>query len=286
MLGGARWHPRQSEFMSRFGQTLFGGSPFIRWTLTPCVLLFALSMPLLMEERTPAKVALLVGVELVCLTYLAGLWLPPRLGHWAFRGLAGLIFLAYAAYAVDVSFFKGKRAATSARRGAASPLNAWLGFAVIGLPALWFALKGRLTIRSEPTDEQLAAERQAFEERLLRPDWEFYARHLQRPVPAALRAPYAAPALLTSGGFAYRDGVTIGTFVPIGEDALLDQCDPASGAVVAIAVTNCGDAIYLRPGPAEADTVYVTFHDSGDTAVLAESVDAFVTRVRELHRDA
>ncbi len=272
--------------MSRFGQTLFGGSPFIRWALTPFVLLFAISMPLLMEEWTPTRVALMVGVELVCLSLLAGFWLPSRLGHWAFRGLSDLVFLAYAAYVVDMFFLKDQPGVSSGRRSDASPLNALLGFVVIGLPALWFALKGRFTLRAEPSAEQLAAERVAFEERLIRPDWDFYARHLQRPVPPAIRELYSDQSLIRSGGFDYHSSLTIGTFGPICEDAVLDQCDPAGGAVVAIAVTDSGDAIYLRPGPTAPNTVYVTYHDGGDTEVLAESADAFVRRVREMYRGA
>jgi hypothetical protein len=92
--------------------------------------------------------------------------------------------------------------------------------------------------------------------------------------------------LIRSGGFDYRDGLTIGTFGPIEAAAVMDGCEPAGGETIALAVTDCGDAIYLRPGPSEPDTVYVTYHDGGDTQVLADSVDAFVLRVRELHRGA
>lgn len=271
--------------MSQFGQTLFGGSAFIRWALTPFVLIFAISLPLLVEQWTPARVALMVGVELFCLTLLAGFWLPPRPGHWAFRGLSGMVFLAYAAYVVDMFVFNDGAAGSSGRRSDASPVNALLGCIVIGLPALWFALKGRFTLRAAPWAGQLATDRRAFEERLLRPDWEFYARHLQRPVPPALRALYADPALVTSAGFDYHDRLTIGTFSPIEEAALLDAFEPGGREVVPIAASDCGDPIYLRAGPGEANAVYVTYRDNGDTEVLAESVDVFAQRVREVTRD-
>lgn len=271
--------------MSKFGQTLFGGSPFIRWALTPFVLIFAISLPLLMEDWTPTKVALFIGVELVCLTLLAGFWLPPRLGHWAFRGLAGLVFFAYAAYLVHEFAFTDTPFKASSWRGEASPYNALLGFIVIGLPSLWFALRGRFTLRAEPSEEELAVERQAFEEHLLRPDWEFYARHLQRPVPQALRELYADRALVTAGGFDYRSGLTIGTFGLIEEAAMMDAVEPAGGEVIAIAASDCGDPIYLRPGPAETDAVYITYHDGGETEVLAESVDALLRKLREVTRD-
>jgi len=42
--------------MSAFGQTLFGGSRRIRWSLTPFALLFAVVMPLLDEQWTLIEV--------------------------------------------------------------------------------------------------------------------------------------------------------------------------------------------------------------------------------------
>ena len=62
--------------MSQFGQTLFGTSGFIRWTLTPFVLIFAIFMPLALDGWTPTRVALMVGMELMCVALLAGFWLP------------------------------------------------------------------------------------------------------------------------------------------------------------------------------------------------------------------
>jgi len=66
--------------MSNFGQTLFGRSGFIRWALTPLVLIFAIFMPLLIDKWTPVGVAIMVGMELMCLALLAGFWLPARIG--------------------------------------------------------------------------------------------------------------------------------------------------------------------------------------------------------------
>lgn len=44
--------------------------------------------------------------------------------------------------------------------------------------------------------------------------------------------------------------------------------------------------IYLRPGSGEADTVYITYHDGGDTEVFAESVAAMVEKLRNANRTA
>ncbi|MEI6077796.1 MAG: hypothetical protein WCS94_19595 [Verrucomicrobiota bacterium] len=138
--------------MSKFGQRLFGGSGFIRWTLSTCILIFAVVLPLLVESWTPARLFFMTGVELMCLTLLAGFWLPSRYGHWAFRGLAGLVFLAYAAYLVYEFFFTDKPFRIAWRRSEDSPFNALLGFIIVGLPSLWYSLFGRFTLRPTPPE--------------------------------------------------------------------------------------------------------------------------------------
>ena len=109
-------------------------------------------LPLLVEIWTLARVLLLSGVELICLTLLAGFWLPSKYGHWAFRGLAGLVFLAYAAYLVHEFFFTEKPFRIAGRRSEDSPFNALLGFIIIGLPSLWYSLFGRFTLHSPPPE--------------------------------------------------------------------------------------------------------------------------------------
>lgn len=270
--------------MSTFGNTLFGGSRFIRWALSPFVLIFAISMPLIIEEWTLSRAALMAGIEFMCLSLLAGLWLPAKIGNWAFRILAGSVFLAYASYLIYELFLSGAPFRLSGRRGEASPRNALLGFVIIGLPSLWFALKGRFSLRAEPSPEQLAAERQALEERLLRPDWAFYERHLQRPAPKALRELYASRALLTADVIEYPGENGISTFEPLDEQGLLDASEEPGTDVVPIATSDCGDPIYLRPGPSEPDTLYITCHDGGDTEVFAESVAAMLEKLRQANR--
>jgi hypothetical protein len=143
--------------MSKFGQTLFGGGGFIRWTLSPFILLFVVFMPLCIDEWTVTRVLLMVGMELMCVSLLAGFWLPSRIGYWAFRFLAGMVALAYAAYLIDEFFFSNKPMTITGSRGEASPFSALLGFLVIGVPSLLFAVLGRFTLRPPPepgNDEQ------------------------------------------------------------------------------------------------------------------------------------
>jgi hypothetical protein len=91
----------------------------------------------------------MVGIEFMCLALLAGFWLPAQFGRWAFRVLAGLVFLGYSTYLIDQSFFSEAPFKLVEARGKASPRNALLGFVVIGLPCLWFSLFGRFTLRAE-----------------------------------------------------------------------------------------------------------------------------------------
>ena len=255
----------------------------MRWVLTPFIAIFAVAMPLLIDEWTPARIALMAVMEFMCVAVLAGFWLPPRFGQWAFRGFAGAVFLCYAAYFIHEWFFTNEPFRISERKSAASPRNALLGFIIIGLPCLWYAVMGRLT--KEPSREEEAAERQEYEKRILEPDWEFYERHLQRPVPTALRELYADRALVTAGGLKYDKRGWINTFHPLREEGLLDTRDEMGTDIVAFATSECGDPIYLRPGASEADTVYITYHDGGETEVFAESVAAMLETLRKTNRD-
>ena len=266
--------------MSTFGTTLFGGSRFMRWTLTPLVLLFAIVMPLVVEQWTLGKIAMIGGMELVCLTLLAGFWLPPRLGHWAFRILTALVFLAYASYLIHEFCFSGQPFRLTGRRSEASPRNALLGFVIIGLPCLWYTIKGRFSLRPDPSLEQLEAEAKARQERVLRPNWIFYESHLQRPAPPALRELYADRALLTAEVIEYPGPVEISSFEPLDEKDLLDSGEAVDDTIVPIATSDCGDPIYLRPGPSEPNKVYITFHDGGVTEVFAESVEVMLEKLR------
>jgi hypothetical protein len=164
---------------------------------------------------------------------------------------------------------------------------AFLVAVFIGLPLfiIWVRdrISDRLWKRRNPP-EKLLADRRAFEVRLLRPDWDFYERHLQRQAPSALRAMYADRNLVTAQGLDIVDDddfeITISTFEPLDERGLLETRPWLGFDAVAIARSDFGDPIYLRPGPSEPDTVHITFHDGGDTEVLTESVEALLQKVK------
>jgi len=159
----------------------------------------------------------------------------------------------------------------------------------IGLPILILWLRDRshraLRQRRHPP-ETLASDRRAYESRILRPDWGFYERHLRRPAPPALRKLYADRAFVTAQDLEYADGARISTFAALDEQGLFETRQWLGFDAIAIATTDFSDPIYLRPGSSEAETVYITHHDGGDTELFAESVDAMVERLKHENRGA
>lgn len=129
--------------MSYFGSTLFSGSPFIKWTLSPVLVLFGVLFPFLIDVETLMQVAILMAMEVACFALLAGFWLPPPQAWWVYRFVALLVFCAYAAYFVHEVFFTDDPVKILESRGEASPRNALLGLIIIGLPSLGFAVFGR-----------------------------------------------------------------------------------------------------------------------------------------------
>jgi hypothetical protein len=129
-----------------FGDHLFSDSRFIRWTLIPVLLLFAVSMPFLIPEWTAGRVILTVATSLVSLLLALGLFSPERF-RWAFRGVTALVFLGYAAFMIDEFFFSGHPILFPVQPGEPNPIRSLLGFIVIGMPCLWYTLLGRFRLR-------------------------------------------------------------------------------------------------------------------------------------------
>jgi len=123
--------------------------------------------------------------------------------------------------------------------------------------------------------------RKAMASRLLRPDWEFYEQHLQRPAPTALRTLFANRDWVTTCGLNYEKKGGISSFYPLDKDNLLDTTGIIGCDVVPFARSDCGDPIYLRPGAMEPDKVYIAYHDDpGNIEIYAESVDLLLERLK------
>jgi hypothetical protein len=158
---------------------------------------------------------------------------------------------------------------------------------LIGVPLLILILRDRVSgalWRRRNPPEKLAADRRAYEQRILHPDWAFYERHLQRPAAQALRDLYADHALIVSQDVAYSEDEVISTFDALDEQGLIESRPWLGFDAVAIATSDFGAPIYLRPGPTESDTVYITHHDGGDTEELAPDVSTFVQRLHHANR--
>ncbi len=157
----------------------------------------------------------------------------------------------------------------------------------VGLPLIILWIRDRVArawSRYRDLPDKLAEERRTYEDRLLRPDWAFYERHLQRPAPEAVCELYADRALVTLDGLEYSDSHELSTFNPLDAQGLIDARPWMEFEVVPIATSIFGDPIYLRPGPSEPDTVYITYHDSDpiETAVFASSVASMLEQIRRV----
>ena len=146
-----------------------------------------------------------------------------------------------------------------------------IGLVFVGLPLLIVRLLDR-TRRARGVGDESG--------RLLTPDWASVERCLRRPVPQALRDLYGEPPLIARRDLIYSDDLMISAFEPLDEQAMLDATRWLGFEAAVIATSAFGDAIYLRPGTGEADTVYLTHHDGGDTEVVAESLTQMLTTLQ------
>jgi RsiW-degrading membrane proteinase PrsW (M82 family) len=136
-----------------FGNVAFSGSRFIFWCLAPLLVLCGIGVPLMLNDWNFTKVVVAVGWSACCLLGVPALYDAKRF-WWAARGVTLIIFVCYASYLVHEFFFTSKPFIPT-RRSEPSPWNSVLGFAVIGLPALWFTLFGRFSLRAEPQEEEV-----------------------------------------------------------------------------------------------------------------------------------
>lgn len=126
--------------MSKFGETLFGGSRFVFWALAPVLAACAVVMPLLVGEWTAARFAFVALAEALLVALILALY-DRRRFRWAARVVTGVVFCAYLLYLVDSAFAEGS---------STKPL---MGFIAIGLPCLWYTIFGRFSRRPEGPGE-------------------------------------------------------------------------------------------------------------------------------------
>jgi hypothetical protein len=134
--------------MNRFGQSLFGGSTFIRWTVGPAIVVFLAAMPLLVPQWNVKTALMIGGFYALGIPMVLGLFIPD----WrrvSFRIVAGLVFVLYFAYSLSELKEHDWQLTRPRSRGEANPVNALIGLAVIGGPCLMYALLGRFKWKKE-----------------------------------------------------------------------------------------------------------------------------------------
>lgn len=139
--------------MGQFGKALFNSSPFIFWTLSPLLLIFAISLPFLAGEQSVFGWLIVVACSSAALMLILALYDAQRF-HWVGRVLAGMVFLTYMSYLGFEVLTEEEPLRLPPSRGEAHPINAFFGIIVIGLPSLWYALFGRFTFRAESFEEE------------------------------------------------------------------------------------------------------------------------------------
>jgi hypothetical protein len=125
-----------------------GASGFVKWSLSPVLLLFAVLFSIqtsaCLKEGNSA--GLVIGCALVVLSIagLLALWGVKHVG----RIVTGLIGGGYAAYLIHECFvdFDGNWGWRS-KRSETTPVNSILGFMIFGVPCLIYTIFGRFTIR-------------------------------------------------------------------------------------------------------------------------------------------
>jgi len=119
--------------------------------------------------------------------------------------------------------------------------------------------------------------------KLLAPDWGFYGRHLGREVPGALQSLYRDERRISRLAIPVpgRD-YAINCFVPVSQEELL-EAEPyekwPQHSIVPLATTDLGDPIYLKPGPAETNAVWISEHELQESYILAESPEEFIATI-------
>jgi hypothetical protein len=138
---------------STFGDTLFGGSRLIFWSLGPLFLLVAIcaayfGYAYFAVGRFGAG-GLAVAMALICVCFFLGLLNGPHF-WWAGRVVAASVFGAYLWYLLDTWLIHPRPSDIGGRRGDATPWNALCGLVAIGWPSLLYTFLGRFTLRAPP----------------------------------------------------------------------------------------------------------------------------------------
>ena len=151
--------------MSRFGKTLFSGSRFIFWTLSPFLILFIIVMPLSTTGWTVTKAILIISMDAAALLLIIGLYNTEKF-WWALRGVTAIAFCAYLAYLVEE--LTHSRITLKGLLTGDSPWEVVKTFMGIGIPCLLYTLIGKFSRKGSGKKKDEAEKRRV--QKVTRPD--------------------------------------------------------------------------------------------------------------------
>lgn len=122
-------------------KVLITGRQLAFWAITPFLAICAFLPAFLPPPWTPFKIVFAAIWPMTCVLGMLALYDPKKF-RWAGRCVAGVIFLAYLGFAVNRLILTSKPREPEQRRSRPAPGDAFLGFIIIGLPSLWFAIFG------------------------------------------------------------------------------------------------------------------------------------------------
>lgn len=209
----------------------------------------------------------------------------PRGVHWTFvrilvgtpLGFFGLIFIAtglgmmaFAIWAIYTSD---------------DPKTFEFLFA-FGMLSLGVAMGGRMIyssfFRQGPTRREVEERQRLWDERLQNPDWDFYERYLERPVPSILKERYGEPKEFL---LPFPDGEDLdGHWSPIhAAEMIFTRGAQADFDLLPFAWGTEGGFLFLLPGEEATDRIYQTDSDEGERFfLLYETPDEFFEALEEI----
>lgn len=116
------------------------GSRFLFWSCAPVLILTAVLFPFLIPNQTLTSVIASTLISVWCVLLSLLLFDPARF-RWAGRLAALMVFIIYVAYVINMLV---SGAPMWGNRRSMSVMTSVVGLSVIGVPALYFALFGRL----------------------------------------------------------------------------------------------------------------------------------------------
>ena len=141
--------------VNQFGKTLFSGSRFIFWSLSPCLVLFAIVMPLSITEWNVARIILVTVMDVAALLLVIGLYNTKKF-WWALRVVTAIVFCGYLMLLID-ELLHGDTTINRLLRGD-SPVEVIKTFIGVGIPCILYTLLGRFSRREATKNKNTVVE--------------------------------------------------------------------------------------------------------------------------------